>query len=96
MAAPVMNRVVPDFKCPATGDQTIHMQSLKGKKVVIYFYLKDSTPGVHDRRTGLSRFTRQVQAPEYSDTWRVPRQHWLTREVQGETEVSIRATVGSG
>ena len=45
MAAPVMNHVVPDFKCPATGDQTIHMQSLKGKKVVIYFYPKDSTPG---------------------------------------------------
>ena len=45
MAAPVLNRVVPDFKCPATGDQTIHMKSLRGTKVVIYFYPKDSTPG---------------------------------------------------
>ncbi len=45
MAAPVINRVVPDFKCPATGNQTIHMKSLKGGKVVIYFYPKDSTPG---------------------------------------------------
>lgn len=45
MAAADLNRVVPDFKCPATGDQTIHMKSLRGKKVVIYFYPKDSTPG---------------------------------------------------
>jgi peroxiredoxin Q/BCP len=38
-------RQAPDFKCPATGDQTIHLKSLRGKKVVIYFYPKDSTPG---------------------------------------------------
>ena len=45
MAAPALNRVVPDFKCPATGDHTIHMKSLRGKIVVLYFYPKDSTPG---------------------------------------------------
>lgn len=63
MAAPVMNRVVPDFKCPASGDQTIHMQSLKGKKVVIYFYPKDSTPGCttegQDFRDLHAKFKRQ-------------------------------------
>lgn len=45
MAAPTLMRQAPDFKCPATGDQTIHLKSLRGKKVVIYFYPKDSTPG---------------------------------------------------
>jgi peroxiredoxin Q/BCP len=45
VAAPTLNRVVPDFRCPATGDQTIHMKSLRGNKVVLYFYPKDSTPG---------------------------------------------------
>ena len=40
-----MNRVVADFKAAATGDQTVHLKSLRGKKVVIYFYPKDSTPG---------------------------------------------------
>lgn len=45
MAVPTLNRVVPDFKCLATGDQSIHLKSLRGKKVVIYFYPKDSTPG---------------------------------------------------
>ena len=38
-------RVVPALKLPATGDKVIDLKSLRGKKVVIYFYPKDSTPG---------------------------------------------------
>ena len=45
MAAPVLNRVVKDFKAEATGNKTIQLKSLRGKKVVIYFYPKDATPG---------------------------------------------------
>jgi peroxiredoxin Q/BCP len=40
-----MNRVVADFKAQATGDQLIQLKALRGKKVVIYFYPKDATPG---------------------------------------------------
>jgi peroxiredoxin Q/BCP len=36
---------VPDFTIMATGGQTIKLSQLKGKKVVLYFYPKDSTPG---------------------------------------------------
>jgi peroxiredoxin Q/BCP len=56
-------RQAPDFKCPATGDQTIHLKSLSGKKVVIYFYSKDSTPGCttegQDFRDLHAKFKRQ-------------------------------------
>lgn len=45
MSGPRMNRVVADFRCPATGDQTIRLKDLRGKKVVLYFYPKDATPG---------------------------------------------------
>ncbi len=45
MAGPALNRVVKDFNCAATGDKTIQLKSLRGKKVVLYFYPKDSTPG---------------------------------------------------
>ena len=45
MAAPALNRVVRDFKAEATGNKTIQLKSLRGKKVVIYFYPKDATPG---------------------------------------------------
>ena len=40
-----IGKKVPDFKLPATSNQTIKLSDLKGKKVVLYFYPKDSTPG---------------------------------------------------
>jgi peroxiredoxin Q/BCP len=36
---------VTNFKLPATGGQDISLSDLKGKRVVIYFYPRDSTPG---------------------------------------------------
>ena len=63
MAAPALNRVVKDFKCAATGNQTIQLKSLRGKKVVIYFYPKDATPGCttegQDFRDLHAKFKRQ-------------------------------------
>ncbi len=63
MAAPALNRVVADFKCAATGDKTIQLKDLRGQKVVIYFYPKDSTPGCtiegQDFRDLHSKFRRQ-------------------------------------
>lgn len=35
----------PDFDLPTDGDGALTLSSLKGKKVVLYFYPKDSTPG---------------------------------------------------
>ena len=35
----------PDFKLPADGGSTVSLSSLKGKKVVVYFYPKDDTSG---------------------------------------------------
>ena len=45
MAGPTLNRVVKNFKCPATGGKTIELKALRGRNVVLYFYPKDSTPG---------------------------------------------------
>ncbi|MEO0574190.1 MAG: peroxiredoxin [Pseudomonadota bacterium] len=45
MSAPTLKRVVKDFKAAATSDQQIHLKSLRGKQVVLYFYPKDATPG---------------------------------------------------
>ena len=45
MAAPQLDRVVPDFKCAATGGDSVQLKALRGSKVVIYFYPKDATPG---------------------------------------------------
>lgn len=63
MGTPALNRVAPDFKCPATGGQRVHLKSLRGKKVVIYFYPQDATPGCttegQDFRDLHSKFKRQ-------------------------------------
>ncbi|NLA20510.1 redoxin domain-containing protein [Burkholderia cepacia] len=39
-----VDRQVPDFTAPATGGD-ISLSDLKGKKLVLYFYPKDNTPG---------------------------------------------------
>jgi peroxiredoxin Q/BCP len=45
MTAVKIGAKVPAFKLPATGDKQISLSALKGKKIVLYFYPKDSTPG---------------------------------------------------
>lgn len=36
---------IPEFTLPATNNQQVTLSQLKGQKVVLYFYPKDSTPG---------------------------------------------------
>ena len=54
---------VKNFSRPATDDKTISLKDLAGKKVVLYFYPKDSTPGCttegQDFRDAKAKFTRQ-------------------------------------
>jgi len=45
MSAPELNKAAPEFDLPATSDQRISLASLKGSKVVLYFYPRDATPG---------------------------------------------------
>ena len=40
-----LGQAVPNFTAEATSDQQVSLSDLKGKKVVLYFYPKDSTPG---------------------------------------------------
>ncbi|MEM6680625.1 MAG: thioredoxin-dependent thiol peroxidase [Pseudomonadota bacterium] len=42
---PDVGENAPDFTLPGDGGQTISLAELKGKKVVLYFYPKDDTPG---------------------------------------------------
>jgi len=54
---------VKNFSRPATGDKTISLKELSGKKLVLYFYPKDSTPGCttegQDFRDAKAKFSRQ-------------------------------------
>ncbi|MDX1810595.1 MAG: thioredoxin-dependent thiol peroxidase [Gammaproteobacteria bacterium] len=62
MTTVVLGKKVPSFSLPATGEQDIALKDLKGKKVVIYFYPKDNTPGCttegQNFRDSYSKFKR--------------------------------------
>ena len=62
MSTVSIGKKVPNFELPATGEQTIKLSAFKGKKVVIYFYPKDSTPGCttegQDFRDNYNKFKR--------------------------------------
>ena len=49
----------PDFSCAADGDRQISLADYAGKKLVIYFYPKDDTPGC---TTEAIEFTAQAGA----------------------------------
>jgi peroxiredoxin Q/BCP len=42
---PEAGDAAPDFSLPADGGDTVSLSSLRGKKVVLYFYPKDDTSG---------------------------------------------------
>lgn len=43
--AVTVGKKVPDFTLPATGDTQLSLSGFAGRKLVIYFYPKDNTPG---------------------------------------------------
>jgi peroxiredoxin Q/BCP len=40
-----LNMTVPEFSAPMTGNKIFQLADYKGKKIVLYFYPKDNTPG---------------------------------------------------
>jgi peroxiredoxin Q/BCP len=42
---PLLGKTAPDFTAKTQDGKTIHLAALQGKKVVLYFYPKDETPG---------------------------------------------------
>ena len=63
MARVSVGKKVPAFSAQATGDNKVALKDLKGKKIVLYFYPKDSTPGCttegQDFSTNHTKFRRR-------------------------------------
>ena len=45
MSTPGPGDTAPDFTLPTNGDASLTLSELRGKKVVLFFYPKDDTPG---------------------------------------------------
>ncbi len=56
-----IDQPVPDFEADSTGDTNFKLSDYLGKKVIIYFYPKDNTPGCtqegKDFRDNIEKFT---------------------------------------
>jgi thioredoxin-dependent peroxiredoxin len=44
-AVPVIGSMAPNFTLPADDGSTVQLSDLRGRRVVLYFYPKDDTPG---------------------------------------------------
>lgn len=53
---------LPDLTLPATSGQEIALGSLKSKRVVLYFYPKDSTPGCTTEGIDFARLYPEFEA----------------------------------
>jgi peroxiredoxin Q/BCP len=52
----------PDFALEADDDSTVRLQDLKGKKVVLYFYPRDQTPGCTKEAQDFSQLQHEFEA----------------------------------
>jgi peroxiredoxin Q/BCP len=67
----------PSIELPASDESSFKLESLKGKRVVVYFYPKDSTPGC------------TIEAKDFRDL--LPRFHDLNTEVIGISKDTLRS-----
>ena len=49
---PAVGSVAPDFTLPADDGSTVRLSDLRGRRVVLYFYPKDDTPGCTTQACG--------------------------------------------
>lgn len=56
-----LGKKVPAFKLPATSESVAQLTKLKGKKIVLYFYPKDSTPGCTKEGEGFKKHFKNFQ-----------------------------------
>ena len=49
---PAVGSVAPDFELPADDGSTVRLSDLRGRRVVLYFYPKDDTPGCTTQACG--------------------------------------------
>jgi peroxiredoxin Q/BCP len=56
-----IGKSVPDFKLPSTTGQDFKLKEYRGKKIVLYFYPKDATPGCTLEGLDFSRLHKKFQ-----------------------------------
>ncbi|GAK33774.1 hypothetical protein JCM17846_05870 [Iodidimonas nitroreducens] len=61
---PAIGDNAPDFSLPADGGDTLRLADFKGRKLVLYFYPKDNTPGCTTEAKDFSRLKAEFDAAD--------------------------------
>lgn len=59
-----VNDVAPNLEMKADDGTTYKMEDFKGKKVILYFYPKDSTPGCTSQACSLNESLESIEAKD--------------------------------
>ena len=62
MTTLAIGQSVPNFELPATGGKTLALANFQGKKLVLYFYPKDNTPGCTQEGQAFRDHIQQFEA----------------------------------
>ena len=57
-----ISSIAPTFELPSDGGRTLSLTSLKGQKVILYFYPKDMTPGCTQESKEFSDQSKEFEA----------------------------------
>ena len=61
MTVVTLGQPVPPFELPATGDKILSLSDFSGKKLLLYFYPKDNTPGCTTEAIDFTALSPQFQ-----------------------------------
>ena len=67
--------IAPDFTLPIDGGGELKLSSLKGRKVVLYFYPKDSTPGCTLEAQDFRDNLKKIRECRHNHCWGFQGQH---------------------
>lgn len=58
----MIGQTIPSFSLPATGGSDLSLEQLRGRKIVLYFYPKDDTPGCTLEGQDFTRLKSEFEA----------------------------------
>src|SRR5690606_28366851 len=91
-----VGKKVPAFSVPATGGKSLGLKDFKGKRLVLYFYPKDSTPGCTTEGQDFRDHYKQFLKANCDILGVSQDSLKLSRQLQGQARVSVRAAQRRG